>query len=81
MHVLTFLQKVKKFTLDNGITSRMKVDKDNVVDDVLETWDTTGGIIAEMDNSLYETLSKLEDYYIKTNNKAALKRLYKIIKN
>ncbi len=74
-HVITFLRKLKKFTQSEGVTSILKVDKDNTVEDVFETAETTGGIICDIDNGIGEVIDKLEAYYIKTGNTKLLKRL------
>ena len=75
-HVITFLANAKKFA--NTTTSDLMVDRDNTVEDILNTADTTGGLIAEIDNSIAEITWKLEEYYTKTGNKSALKRLSKL---
>lgn len=75
-HIITFLLNAKK--LANTTTSDMMVDKDNTVKDVLDTSDTTGGLVAGIDNDIAEIRDKLFDYYTKTGNKRLLKRLEKL---
>lgn len=74
-HIITFLKRLKDFTQREGVTSMLKVDKDNSVEDVFDTAETTGGIICDMDNGLNEVIDKLREYYIRTNNDHLLKRL------
>lgn len=75
-HVITFLQQAKKVA--NTITSELKVDSKNTVEDVLPTGDTTGALVAEIDNNIAEIKWKLEEYYQKTGNTKMLKRLEKL---
>ncbi len=77
-HIITFLKRLKAFSQKEGITSLLQVDKDNTVEDVLNCADTTGGVIAEIDNAVGEIMSELWDYYEKTGNKRLLKRLKKL---
>lgn len=77
-HIITFLQRAQKFAWDETITSELKVDKDNTVEDVFDVADTTGGVIAEIDNACAEIIWKLEEYYKATNNKKILQRLSKL---
>jgi hypothetical protein len=77
-HVLTFISRLKKFTQEEGITSMLKVDAENTVEDALDNSLTFGGIIADIDNGLGEVIDVLEEYYTRTNNKRLLKRLNKI---
>ncbi|MEK6882807.1 MAG: hypothetical protein AABY22_24500, partial [Nanoarchaeota archaeon] len=67
--------RLKQFTQREGVTSMLKVEKDNTVEDVFDTAYTTGGVICEMDNSIGELIDKLAAYYEKTGNKRLLKRL------
>jgi hypothetical protein len=75
-HVLTFISRLKKFSQEEGITSMLKVDAENTVEDALDN--SFGGIIADIDNGLGEVIDVLEEYYTRTNNKRLLKRLNKI---
>lgn len=75
-HIITFLLNAQKFA--NTTTSDMKVDKDNTVEDVLNTSETTGGLIADIDNSVGEITDVLFEYYKKTGNQRLLKRLEKL---
>lgn len=79
VHVLTFLSEVARFFNKNGITTTLKVDKDNDVED-LAAFDNPGvahpaGIIADMQNECSEILDKLKDHYSATNNLKALARI------
>jgi hypothetical protein len=77
MHVITFLRQLQKFSQDNGVTSMLEVDKSNTVEDVFDVADTTGRLIADIDNNLSEIIDKLEEYYIRTNNSKLMYRLKK----
>lgn len=74
-HIITFLKRVKQFSQKEGITSILKVDNYHTVDDVMNVSETTGGLIADIDNDLSEIIDQLEQYYIDTDNKKLLKRL------
>lgn len=77
-HVITFLSNAQKFA--NTSTSDLMVDRNNTVDDVMKCADTTGGLIADIDNSIGEIKILLEEYYKKTDNKTLLGRLRNHIK-
>jgi hypothetical protein len=75
-HIITFLLNARK--LASTTTSDMMVDKDNTVEDVFDTSETTGGLVAGIDNDVAEIRDKLFEYYTKTGNKRLLKRLEKL---
>lgn len=81
-HLLTFIAECYRFTSRNGITSWLKVDKDNTVADLPEVLDINdshpGGIIAEMQNTCGTIIDKLYTYYRETDNKHLLARLDKL---
>ena len=77
-HILTFIKRLKIFTQREGITSILKVDGNNVVEDVFDTAQTTGGIICDIDNGIGELVDTLMLYYEKTNNKRLLRKLQSI---
>ena len=76
-HILTFLSKLKKIS-NEEIPSSLMVDNENSVDEVFSVADTTGGLIAELDNNIEEIIDKLEIYYEKTGNERLLKKLKNI---
>jgi hypothetical protein len=78
-HIVTFLQRLKRFTQTEGITSMLMVDKNNTVEDVFPIT-MTGGIIAEIDNAVGEIHDELYEYYLKAHNINGLKRLEKLNK-
>lgn len=77
-HIITFLKRAKNFAQIEGITSTLKIDKDNTVEDVFLASETTGGLICDIDNAVGEIKDMLIEYYKKTNNDKLLKRLQAI---
>jgi hypothetical protein len=73
--LLQFIKRCKKFTHDNGITSSLKVDAKNRVEDLHDHFGTeVGGIIADVDNGIGEVIRLAIAFYEKTGNKKMVEK-------